>query len=101
MHVLVFHLLKNSCFIFNFFTLSCCLFFVFIQKILIMIPYIFACACCCLFVVNTPFISCCKFGSPYLRKTTAAARAAILIPIRVCSISVCPDNGLTASVWDL
>ena len=30
----------------------------------------------------------------------AAARAALPIPISVCSISACPNNGKAASVWD-
>ena len=32
------------------------------------------------------------------REGTAAAKAALLIPISVCSISVCPNNGMAASV---
>ena len=32
--------------------------------------------------------------------STAAARAALSIPIGVCSIFVSPNNGLAASVWD-
>ena len=51
-------------------------------------------------LVNNPFISCCKFESPYLRKITAAARAALPIPISVSSIFVCPNNSMAASVWD-
>ena len=31
---------------------------------------------------------------------TAAARAALPSPIRVCSIFVCPDNGMAACVPD-
>lgn len=39
-----------------------------------------------------PFISCGKFGSFYLGKATAAARAALPIPISVYSVFVCPDS---------
>ena len=31
---------------------------------------------------------------------TAAARAELPIPISVCSIFLCPDNGMAARVWD-
>ena len=51
--------------------------------------------------INTAFIPCRKFGSPTLGKGTAAARAALPIPISVCSIFVCPNNGMAASVRDL
>ena len=34
------------------------------------------------------------------RKGTAAARAALPIPASVCSIFMCPNNGMAASVWD-
>ena len=37
---------------------------------------------------------CENIGWPYLGKATAAARAALPIPIGVCSVFVCPD-----SVW--
>ena len=40
------------------------------------------------------------FGSPNLGKATAAARAALPIPISMCSIFVCPNNGMAASAWD-
>ena len=46
------------------------------------------------------FILCGKYGSPHLGKTTAAARAALPIPISVCSIGGCPNSGVAASVWD-
>ena len=61
----------------------------------------------CLFVVvvvvvvvvaNTSFIHWGKFGSHYMGKVTAAARAALPSPISMCSISVCPTNGTAASV---
>ena len=39
-------------------------------------------------------------GSPYLDKATAAARAALPIPISVWSIFVCPNNDMAASVRD-
>ena len=35
-----------------------------------------------------------KFGSPYLSKATAAARAALFIPVCVRSISMCPNSGI-------
>ena len=42
-----------------------------------------------------------KFGSPYSGKgTAAAARAALPIPVGVCSIFVFSNNGMAASVWD-
>ena len=31
---------------------------------------------------------------------TAAARAALPIPISVCSVFLCPDIGMAVSVWD-
>ena len=31
---------------------------------------------------------------------TATAKAALTIPISVCSIFVCPNNGMAARVWD-
>ena len=49
--------------------------------------------------VNTAFIPCRKFGSPTLGTGTAAARAALPIPIRVCSSFLCPNHGMGASVW--
>ena len=39
-----------------------------------------------------PFISCGKFGSFYMGKATAAARAALPIPVSVYSVFVCPDS---------
>ena len=41
-----------------------------------------------------------KFWSPYLGKATAATRAALPIPISVCSLVLCPDNGMASSVGD-
>ena len=35
-----------------------------------------------------------KLGSPYQRKATAAARAALAISASVCSIFECPNNGM-------
>ena len=34
-----------------------------------------------------------KLGLPYLVKATAAARTELPIPVSVCSMSVCPNNG--------
>ena len=42
-------------------------------------------------VVGISLSHCREFGSPYLGKAAAAARAAPPIPIRVCSVLVCPD----------
>jgi len=42
-----------------------------------------------------------KFGSLYMGKATAADRAALPIPTSVCSVFVCPNNGMAASVRDL
>ena len=39
--------------------------------------------------------------SPYLGKTTAAARAVLPILTSVYSIFVCPNNGIAANAWDL
>ena len=50
-----------------------------------------------LFYLNTSSIPCGKFGSPY-RGTTAAVRAALPILVSVCSIFVCPNNCMAASV---
>ena len=47
------------------------------------------------FVFNTLLIHCWKFGSPYLGKATAAARAVLPIPTSVCSIFVC----VRTAVW--
>ena len=33
-------------------------------------------------------------------KTSAAARAALPVPTSVCSVFVCPNNGMAASVRD-
>ena len=42
-----------------------------------------------------------QFGSPYPGKTdTAVAKAALPISITVCSIFVCPDYGMAASLGD-
>ena len=45
-------------------------------------------------------IPCGKFGSPYMGKTTAAARAALPIPTKCVQYSVCPNNGMCACAWD-
>ena len=42
-----------------------------------------------------------KFGSSYLGKATAAARAALPIPNSACGIFVCPNKGMAANAWDL
>ena len=52
------------------------------------------------FCFNTLSIPCRKLGSPSLKKVTAAARAVLPIPTHVCSIFVCPNNGMAVSVWD-
>ena len=49
----------------------------------------------------TSYIPCWKFGSPYLGKPTAAARAALPIPNSACGIFVCPNEGMAANAWDL
>ena len=41
-----------------------------------------------------------KFGSSFLGKATAAARAALPVPVSVCSIFVCPNIFRMACVWD-
>ena len=53
-----------------------------------------------LIIYNISLIRCGKFGSLPLGKATAAARAALPIPISVCSIFVCPSDGMNDSVWD-
>ena len=49
------------------------------------------CVCLCV-------LSLCLEGNPgrpkYLGKATAAARAALPIPVDVCSVIVCPNNGI-------
>ena len=47
---------------------------------------------------NSSLIPCQKFGSPYLGKAAAAVRAVLPILTRVCSIFMCPHNGMAASV---
>ena len=42
-----------------------------------------------------------KFGSPYLRQLSAAARSALPIPNCACSIVLCSNKGTAASAWDL
>ena len=41
-----------------------------------------------------------RLGLPYLSKARQPQGAAIPIPIGVCSIFLCPNNGMAASVWD-
>ena len=41
-----------------------------------------------------------SFGPPYLGKATAAARPALLIPTSACSMFVCLNTGVAASVQD-
>ena len=53
----------------------------------------------CLKKLLMSLILCRKFVFPYLSMATAAARAALLLPTRACSMFLCPNNG-TASVWD-
>ena len=43
---------------------------------------------------------CKKFESPHQDEVTATARAELNICTSVCSIFVCPDTGVAASVWD-
>ena len=50
--------------------------------------------------INTPLIHSGKSGLSNLGKATAATIAVLPIPISVCSITMCPNNGLAASVWD-
>ena len=37
---------------------------------------------------------------PYLGKAQKAARTALPIPVSVCNIYMCPDNGVTSNVYD-
>ena len=53
-----------------------------------------------LFIFYASFIPRGKVISPGLVKATAAARAALPIPTSVCSIFVCSNNRMAASVWD-
>ena len=41
-----------------------------------------------------------KSGLSYLGKATAAPRTMLPFLSSVCRIFVCPDNGMSASVWD-
>ena len=50
--------------------------------------------------INPPLIHSGKSGLSNLGKATAATTAVLPIPISVCSITVCPNNGMAASVWD-
>ena len=61
-------------------------------------PCVSVCVSVCVF--NTSLIPCGKFGSTYLGMATASARAALPTPISVCSIFVCSNTGMTASVRD-
>ena len=47
---------------------------------------------------KSSLIPCGKFGSPYLGKATAAARAALPIPNSACGIFVCPNKVTAANV---
>ena len=53
------------------------------------------------FFFTTLLIPCGKFGSPYLGKATAAARAAVPISNNACSIFVFPKKRIAAKAWDL
>ena len=46
-----------------------------------------------------PFISWGKFGLHDLGEATSATRATLHVPASACSIFMCPDNGIAASVW--
>ena len=47
------------------------------------------------------FVPCGKFTSPYQGKLdTAATSTALPIPIGVCSMFMCSNNGMAARVWD-
>ena len=48
--------------------------------------------------VNASSLLCGKLRSPHLGNTTAAASVALPIPTTVCSVLLCPDNGMAASV---
>ena len=50
---------------------------------------------------TTSFIHCGKFGSLYLEKATAAARAALPIPNSACGIFVFPNKEMAANARDL
>ena len=57
------------------------------------------CVCVCVCVCDsTSFILCGTFGSPYLDKATAAAKAAQPTLTSVCSTFVCPNTGMAGSV---
>ena len=58
------------------------------------------CFVCLFFVFNTSFIPCSDFGSLYLGNLTVAARTGTHLYQCVCSIFVCPNNGMPSSVWD-
>ena len=50
--------------------------------------------------INTPLIHSGKSGLSNLGKAIVATRAALPIPISVCSITMCPNNGMAGSVGD-
>ena len=55
----------------------------------------------CLVVVSVVSMGCCFFFSFFFCTSSAAAtRAELPIPISVCSILMCPNSGMAASVWD-
>ena len=49
---------------------------------------------------TTSLIPCRKTGSLYQGKAVAATQAVLPIPTSACSIFMCPNNGMVASVWD-
>ena len=47
-----------------------------------------------------PLVPCGKFGWPYLGKPQQPQEQHYIpIPISVCSIFLCPNNGVAANVW--
>ena len=42
-----------------------------------------------------------RYVPAWVIKATAASRAALPIPTSVCSVFLCRNNGMAASVWDV
>ena len=67
-----------------------------------LVLYHIKCVCCFCFFMMVSVLPC-RLGEiqvALIGQGTAAARAALPIPISACSIFLCPDNGMAASVWD-
>ena len=55
---------------------------------------LFGCCVCCIYGLFFSFLFF------FCTSSAAATRAELPIPISVCSILMCPNSGMAASVWD-